>query len=276
MVQANTTTGLIKHDKKHRLKQRFEVKHKLGQGTYGKVQLAINKETGQEVAIKTIKKSKIQSEQDLVRIRREIQIMSSIQHPHIIHIYEVFENKEKIVLVMQYASGGELYEYVSDRKLLSDNEARRLFRQIATAVYYCHKNKVCHRDLKLENILLDHNGNAKIADFGLSNVFDEKHFLNTFCGSPLYASPEIVKGIPYYGAEVDCWSLGVLLYTLVYGAMPFDGSNFKRLVKQISESSYFEPKQKSEASGLIKRLLAVDPNKRATIIDICTDWWVNK
>ncbi|XP_053202804.1 serine-rich adhesin for platelets-like isoform X2 [Panonychus citri] len=177
---------------------------------------------------------------------------------------------------MQYASGGELYEYVSDRKVLSDNEARRLFRQIATAVYYCHKNKVCHRDLKLENILLDHNGNAKIADFGLSNVFDEKHFLNTFCGSPLYASPEIVKGIPYYGAEVDCWSLGVLLYTLVYGAMPFDGSNFKRLVKQISESSYFEPKQKSEASGLIRRLLAVDPTKRATIIDICTDWWVNK
>ncbi|XP_074598786.1 nuak family kinase 1 isoform X2 [Brevipalpus obovatus] len=260
----------------HRLKQRFEVKKKLGQGTYGKVQLAINKETGQEVAIKTIKKSKIESEQDLVRIRREIQIMSSIQHPHIIHIYEVFENKQKIVLVMQYASGGELYEYVSERKLLNDNDARRLFRQIATAVYYCHKNKVCHRDLKLENILLDEKGNAKIGDFGLSNVFDEKHFLHTFCGSPLYASPEIVQGIPYYGAEVDCWSLGVLLYTLVYGAMPFDGSNFKRLVKQISEASYYEPKQKSEASNLIRHLLSVDPTKRATIIDICNDCWVNK
>ena len=171
--------------------------------------------------------------------------MSSIQHPHIIHIFEVFENKEKIVLVMQYASGGELYEYVSERKVLNDNEARRLFRQIATAIYYCHKNRICHRDLKLENILLDEKGNAKIGDFGLSNVFDEKHFLSTFCGSPLYASPEIVRGTPYYGPEVDCWSMGVLLYTLVYGAMPFDGSNFKRLVKQISESNYFEPKQKS-------------------------------
>src|SRR5688572_21575232 len=128
--------------KKHRLKSRFQVVKKLGQGTYGKVQLAINNETGQEVAIKTIKKSKIETEQDLVRIRREIQIMSSIQHPHIIRIYEVFENKEKIVLVMQYASGGELYEYVSERKLLGDAEARRLFRQIATAIYYCHKNKV--------------------------------------------------------------------------------------------------------------------------------------
>lgn len=199
-----------------------------------------------------------------------------MQHPHIIHIFEVFENKDKIVLVMQYASGGELYEYVSDRKVLNDSEARRLFRQIAAAIYYCHKNKVCHRDLKLENILLDEKGNAKIGDFGLSNIFDDKHFLKTFCGSPLYASPEIVKGTPYYGPEVDCWSMGVLLYTLVYGAMPFDGSNFKKLVKQISESNYYEPKNKSEASSLIRRLLSVNPKKRATIIDIVSDSWVNQ
>ncbi|KAL1471609.1 hypothetical protein MTO96_039850 [Rhipicephalus appendiculatus] len=228
------------------------------------------------VAIKTIKKSKIETEQDSLRIRREIQIMSSIQHPYIIHIYEVFENKDKIVLVMQYASGGELYDYVSERKELTSEEARRIFRQVASAVYYCHKNKICHRDLKLENILLDEKGNAKIADFGLSNVYDERHFLSTFCGSPLYASPEIVKGTPYYGPEVDCWSLGVLLYTLVYGAMPFDGSNFKRLVRQISEADYYEPKRKSDASGLIRRLLTVDPAKRATVIDICQDRWVNQ
>ncbi|XP_076369726.1 uncharacterized protein LOC143256406 isoform X2 [Tachypleus tridentatus] len=201
--------------------------------------------------------------------------MSSVQHPHIIHIYEVFENKEKIVLVMQYASGGELYDYLSEKKVLSDNDARRLFRQVATAVYYCHKSKICHRDLKLENILLDEKENTKIADFGLSNVYNDQHLLNTFCGSPLYASPEIVKGIPYYGPEVDCWSMGVLLYTLVYGAMPFDGSNFKRLVRHISEGDYFEPKRKSEASPLIHRLLTVDPAKRATIFDICTDAWVN-
>lgn len=269
------TSGHISDSRKHRLKSRFQVIKKLGQGTYGKVQLAVNKETGQQVAIKTIKKSKIESEQDLVRIRREIQIMSSIQHPHIVHIFEVFENNDKIVLVMQYASGGELYEYVSARNALSDQDARRLFRQIATAIYYCHKNKVCHRDLKLENILLDEKGNAKIGDFGLSNVFAERHQLTTFCGSPLYASPEIVKGTPYCGPEVDCWSMGVLLYTLVYGAMPFDGSNFKRLVKQISEANYFEPKHRSEASPLIRRLLSVNPKKRATIIDVCADPWVN-
>ncbi|CAK9817704.1 NUAK family SNF1-like kinase 1 [Anthophora quadrimaculata] len=271
-----STGGVRLHNHKRKLKQRFDIIKKLGQGTYGKVQLGINKETGQEVAIKTIKKCKIETEADLIRIRREIQIMSSVQHPNIIHIYEVFENREKMVLVMEYAAGGELYDYLSERKVLTEHEARRIFRQIATAVFYCHKHKICHRDLKLENILLDQVGNAKIADFGLSNVFDEQRLLNTFCGSPLYASPEIVNGTPYHGPEVDCWSLGVLLYTLVYGAMPFDGSNFKRLVKQISQSDHFEPKKPSPASPLIKEMLTVCPARRADIERICTHWWVNE
>lgn len=116
-----------------------------------------------QVAIKTIKKSKIETEQDAIRIRREIQIMSSIRHPNIVHIYEVFENKDKIVLVMQNASGGELYEFLNERKVLNDAEARRIFRQVVAAVYYIHKYKICHRDLKLENILLDEKGNAKVS-----------------------------------------------------------------------------------------------------------------
>ncbi|XP_075236599.1 nuak family kinase 1 [Lycorma delicatula] len=270
------TAGVRLHNHRRKLKQRFDIVRKLGQGTYGKVQLGINKETGQEVAIKTIKKCKIETEADLIRIRREIQIMSSVQHPNIIHIYEVFENREKMVLVMEYAAGGELYDYLSEKKVLTEDEARRIFRQIATAIYYCHKHKICHRDLKLENVLLDEHGSAKIADFGLSNVFDDCRLLGTFCGSPLYASPEIVKGTPYHGPEVDCWSLGVLLYTLVYGAMPFDGSNFKRLVRQISQGDYFEPKKPSPASPLIREMLNVNPSRRADITAICSHWWVDE
>ncbi|XP_046649150.1 mucin-5AC-like isoform X5 [Daphnia pulicaria] len=271
------TVGVRMHNHRRKLRQRFDLVRKLGQGTYGKVQLGINKETGQEVAIKTIKKAKIETEADLIRIRREIQIMSSVRHPNIIHIYEVFENKEKMVLVMEYAAGGELYDYLSQRKVLNEAEARRVFRQVASAVYYCHKHNICHRDLKLENILLDESKTAKIADFGLSNVFDDRRLLTTFCGSPLYASPEIVRGTPYHGPEVDCWSLGVLLYTLVYGAMPFDGSNFKRLVKQISSGEYYEPPDKpSTASPLVRHMLLVDPAKRANVEDICSHWWVNE
>uniref|UniRef100_A0A069DXK0 Putative serine/threonine protein kinase n=1 Tax=Panstrongylus megistus TaxID=65343 RepID=A0A069DXK0_9HEMI len=269
-----STGGVTLHNHKRKLKQRFETIAKLGQGTYGKVQLGINKETGQEVAIKTIKKCKIETEADLIRIRREIQIMSSLRHPYIIHIYEVFENRDKMVLVMEYAAGGELYDYLSKQKVLEEGEARRIFRQIAMAVYYCHKHQICHRDLKLENILLDEKGNAKIADFGLSNVFDSNRLLSTFCGSPLYASPEIVKGVPYRGPEVDCWSLGVLLYTLVYGAMPFDGSNFKRLVRQISAGEYFEPKTPSSASDLIAGLLTVKGSDRLDIAAVCRHSWL--
>ncbi|KAH0616967.1 hypothetical protein JD844_028488 [Phrynosoma platyrhinos] len=276
----------------------------------------------EQVAIKSIRKDKIKDEQDMVHIRREIEIMSSLSHPHIITIYEVFENKDKIVIIMEYASKGELYDYISERRRLNERETRHFFRQIVSAVHYCHKNGVVHRDLKLENILLDDNcnikrcGNADMKNLSSASLelytppanlgfhehctllsiiqlgfldqrpiekgpvsqlvqTEKDKFLQTFCGSPLYASPEIVNGRPYRGPEVDSWALGVLLYTLVYGTMPFDGFDHKNLIRQISSGEYREPTQPSDARGLIRWMLMVNPERRATIEDIANHWWVN-
>ncbi|XP_056128932.1 NUAK family SNF1-like kinase 2 [Lampris incognitus] len=263
-----------RHHHKHNLKHRYEFLETLGKGTYGRVKKA-KERSGRTVAIKSIRKEKIKDEQDLVHIRREIEIMSSLSHPHIITIYEVFENKDKIVIVMEYARRGDLYDYICEKQRISEQEARGFFRQIVSAVHYCHRNGIVHRDLKLENILLDGNGNIKIADFGLSNLYHGDEYLQTFCGSPLYASPEIVNGRPYRGPEVDTWSLGVLLYTLVHGAMPFDGNNHKNLVQQISTGNYRKPTNPSDACGLIRWMLMVNPERRATVEEIAGHWWVN-
>ncbi|XP_067914849.1 NUAK family SNF1-like kinase 1 [Heterodontus francisci] len=264
-----------RHQHQHNLKHRYQLTETLGRGTYGRVRAATERSTGRTVAIKSIRKDRIKDEQDMVHIRREIEIMSSLNHPHIISIYEVFENKDKMVIVMECAIKGELYDYISERRKLSERDTRLFFRQIVSAVHYCHKNGIVHRDLKLENILLDANHNIKIADFGLSNLYQKDKFLQTFCGSPLYASPEIINGRPYRGPEVDCWALGVLLYTLVYGAMPFDGCDHRTLVRQISNGDYCEPTPPSDARGLIRWMLMVNPERRATIEDIANHWWVN-
>ncbi|KAE8612366.1 hypothetical protein XENTR_v10012831 [Xenopus tropicalis] len=264
-----------KHHHKHSIKHRYELLETLGRGTYGKVKRATEKATGKMVAVKSIQKDKITDERDRVHLQREIEITALLQHEHIIRVFEVFESRDKIIIVMEYASNGELYDFINNKHQIPENDARRFFRQIVSAVHYCHKKGIVHRDIKLENILLDDNLNVKLADFGLSNHFQKHQVLETYCGSPLYASPEIVKGLPYQGPEVDCWALGVLLYALVYGIMPFENSNYKSLAEQISRGQYREPPHLSGAFGLVDWMLTVNTSSRATIEDIANHWWVN-
>ncbi|KAL6766867.1 SNRK1A [Auxenochlorella protothecoides x Auxenochlorella symbiontica] len=205
----------------------------LGIGSFGKVKVAEHILTGHKVAIKILNRKKIRQMDMEDKVRREIKILRLFMHPHIIRLYEVIETAHDIYVVMEYVKSGELFDYIVEKGRLMEDEARRFFQQIVSGVEYCHRNMVVHRDLKPENLLLDSRMNVKIADFGLSNVMRDGHFLKTSCGSPNYAAPEVISGRLYAGPEVDVWSCGVILYALLCGSLPFDDENIPNLFKKI-------------------------------------------
>ncbi|GJP48623.1 hypothetical protein CLOM_g7914 [Closterium sp. NIES-68] len=246
----------------------------LGVGSFGKVKVAEHVLTGLKVAIKILNRRKIKSMDMEEKVRREIKILRLFMHPHIIRLYEVIETPADIFVVMEYVKGGELFDYIVEKGRLMEDEARRFFQQIVSGVEYCHRNMVVHRDLKPENLLLDTKGNMKIADFGLSNVMRDGHFLKTSCGSPNYAAPEVISGRLYGGPEVDVWSCGVILYALLCGSLPFDDENIPNLFKKIKGGVYSLPSFLSTgARDLVPRMLLVDPMKRITIPEIRQHPW---
>eukprot|EP00292_Cryptomonas_paramecium_P005744 CAMPEP_0113687614 /NCGR_PEP_ID=MMETSP0038_2-20120614/16042_1 /TAXON_ID=2898 /ORGANISM="Cryptomonas paramecium" /LENGTH=401 /DNA_ID=CAMNT_0000608265 /DNA_START=195 /DNA_END=1397 /DNA_ORIENTATION=+ /assembly_acc=CAM_ASM_000170 len=246
----------------------------LGIGSFGKVKLAVHKETAIKVAVKVLNKKKVQALDMNDKVWREINVLRLFSHPHIIRLYEVMDTPTDIYVVMEYVSGGELFDHIVAKGRLSEDEARRFFQQIIAGVEYCHKNMVVHRDLKPENLLLDHALNVKIADFGLSNMMRDGGFLKTSCGSPNYAAPEVISGQLYAGAEVDLWSCGVILYALLCGNLPFDDENIASLFKKIKGGLYTMPGYLSEGSrDLIPRMLLVDPLARITCAQLRRHPW---
>eukprot|EP00245_Coleochaete_scutata_P001531 TRINITY_DN11908_c0_g1_i1.p1 TRINITY_DN11908_c0_g1~~TRINITY_DN11908_c0_g1_i1.p1 ORF type:complete len:559 (+),score=106.05 TRINITY_DN11908_c0_g1_i1:66-1679(+) len=246
----------------------------LGIGSFGKVKVADHVMTGHKVAIKILNRKKIKMMDMEEKVRREIKILRLFMHPHIIRLYEVIETPSDIYVVMEYVKSGELFDYIVEKGRLLEDEARRFFQQIVSGVEYCHRNMVVHRDLKPENLLLDSKFNVKIADFGLSNVMRDGHFLKTSCGSPNYAAPEVISGRLYAGPEVDVWSCGVILYALLCGSLPFDDENIPNLFKKIKGGIYTLPNHLSPgARDLIPRMLLVDPMKRVTIPEIRQHPW---
>jgi 5'-AMP-activated protein kinase catalytic alpha subunit len=246
----------------------------LGVGSFGKVKLATHGPTGTKVAIKILNRGRIKEMNMEPKVSRETRILRSFDHPHIIRLYEVIDTPTDIFVVMEYVSGGELFDYIVSRGRLTEDEARRIFQQILSGIEYCHYHGVVHRDLKPENLLLDQDHNIKIADFGLSNLIRDGEFLHTSCGSPNYASPEVICGSMYAGPEVDVWSCGVILYALLCGSLPFDDENIPNLFKKIKNGIYSLPGHLSELSrDLIPRLLVVDPLRRITIPEIRQHPW---
>ncbi|XP_051549424.1 serine/threonine-protein kinase MARK1-like isoform X1 [Myxocyprinus asiaticus] len=247
----------------------------IGKGNFAKVKLARHVLTGREVAVKIIDKTQL-NPTSLQKLFREVRIMKVLNHPNIVKLFEVIETEKTLYLIMEYASGGEVFDYLVAHGRMKEKEARAKFRQIVSAVQYCHQKRIVHRDLKAENLLLDADMNIKIADFGFSNEFTIGSKLDTFCGSPPYAAPELFQGKKYDGPEVDVWSLGVILYTLVSGSLPFDGQNLKELRERVLRGKYRIPFYMStDCENLLKKLLVLNPGKRGSLEQIMKDRWIN-
>ncbi|ORY97418.1 kinase-like domain-containing protein, partial [Syncephalastrum racemosum] len=258
----------------------------LGEGEFGKVKLGIHTETGQEFAIKLIRKETIGfSASRLSKVEREIHALKTLKHPNIVKLFNVVETEKYIGIILEYASGGELFEYILAHRSLKEKDARRLFAQLVSSVQYMHRKKVVHRDLKLENLLLDRNRNIIVTDFGFANQFSSKEddLMATSCGSPCYAAPELVVNDGLYaGSAVDIWSCGVILYAMLCGYLPFDddptnpdGNNINLLYRYILSTPPAFPRHISpDARDLLRKMLVADPTKRCSLESIQNHPWL--
>lgn len=256
---------------------KYEIGRTLGEGNFGKVKYARNVDTGGHYAVKILDKSRIIDLHITDQIKREIGTLKILKHPNVVRLYEVLASKSKICMIMELVTGGELFDRIANKGKLPEVYGRKLFQQLIDGVSYCHDKGVYHRDLKLENILLDAKGNLKISDFGLSALpqhLRDDGLLHTTCGSPNYVAPEILANRGYDGATSDIWSCGVILYVILTGQLPFDDRNLAVLYQKIFKGEAQIPKWLSPgAKKLINRILDPNPLTRITVAEIKDDEW---
>lgn len=257
---------------------KYEVGRTIGEGTFAKVKFAQNTETGESVAMKVIDRSSIIKHKMVDQIKREISIMKLVRHPYVVRLHEVLASRTKIYIILEFITGGELFDKIVHHGRLSEAEARRYFQQLIDGVDFCHSKGVYHRDLKPENLLLDSQGNLKISDFGLSALPEQGvSLLRTTCGTPNYVAPEVLSHKGYNGALADVWSCGVILYVLIAGYLPFDELDLTTLYSKIDNADFSCPSWfPVGAKSLIKRILDPNPETRITIEQIRDDEWFKK
>uniref|UniRef100_A0A672RNH7 Serine/threonine-protein kinase BRSK1-like n=1 Tax=Sinocyclocheilus grahami TaxID=75366 RepID=A0A672RNH7_SINGR len=244
----------------------YRLEKTLGKGQTGLVKVGIHCITGQKVAIKIVNREKL-SESVLMKVEREIAILKLIEHPHVLKLHDVYENNKYLYLVLEHVSGGELFDYLVKKGRLTPKEARKFFRQIISALDFCHSHSICHRDLKPENLLLDERNNIRIADFGMASLQVGDSMLETSCGSPHYACPEVIRGEKYDGRRADVWSCGVILFALLVGALPFDHDNLRQLLEKVKSGVFHMPHFiPADCQALLRGMIEVNPEQRLTFI----------
>ncbi|XP_075404059.1 serine/threonine-protein kinase BRSK2 isoform X2 [Tenrec ecaudatus] len=251
----------------------YRLEKTLGKGQTGLVKLGIHCVTCQKVAIKIVNREKL-SESVLMKVEREIAILKLIEHPHVLKLHDVYENKKSLYLVLEHVSGGELFDYLVKKGRLTPKEARKFFRQIISALDFCHSHSICHRDLKPENLLLDEKNNIRIADFGMASLQVGDSLLETSCGSPHYACPEVIRGEKYDGRKADVWSCGVILFALLVGALPFDDDNLRQLLEKVKRGVFHMPHFiPPDCQSLLRGMIEVDAARRLTLEHIQKHIW---
>ncbi|XP_047199577.1 serine/threonine-protein kinase BRSK2 isoform X9 [Hippoglossus stenolepis] len=251
----------------------YRLEKTLGKGQTGLVKLGVHCVTCQKVAVKIVNREKL-SESVLMKVEREIAILKLIEHPHVLKLHDVYENKKYLYLVLEHVSGGELFDYLVKKGRLTPKEARKFFRQIISALDFCHSHSICHRDLKPENLLLDEKNNIRIADFGMASLQVGDSLLETSCGSPHYACPEVIRGEKYDGRKADAWSCGVILFALLVGALPFDDDNLRNLLEKVKLGVFHMPHFiPPDCQNLLRGMIEVDAGKRLTLDQIQKHTW---
>ncbi|KAJ5794030.1 Oligopeptide transporter OPT superfamily [Penicillium paradoxum] len=260
----------------------------IGAGSMGKVKLAKNTETGEQVAVKIVPRLSTEEHRSSreteradrskeIRTAREAAIVSLVDHPYICGMRDVLRTSYHWYMLFEYVNGGQMLDYIISHGKLKEKQARKFARQIASALDYCHRNSIVHRDLKIENILISKTGDIKIIDFGLSNLFSPRSLLKTFCGSLYFAAPELLQARQYTGPEVDVWSFGIVLYVLVCGKVPFDDQSMPQLHAKIKKGVVeYPPGLTTECRHIISRMLVTDPKQRASLAEIMSHPWMNK
>ena len=255
----------------------YLIGEEIGKGSFSKVIKGKHTITDETVAIKILDKSKIKDDIDVKHIPKEIDILKSIYHHNIAQLYEIISTSNNFYLIMEYIDGGDLSEFISENFALSENLACRFFRQLISVIEYLNDMGITHRDIKLENILLDSSKkNIKVIDFGLSNYCANTELLSSDCGSPCFASPEMIMGNSYRGVTTDLWSSGIVLYSMLVGELPFNDLDINILYKRIKLGTFNIPSNLSlESIDLLKKILQVNPDKRITIKEIKKHKWFN-